>query len=74
VLLLFGYVGVASMLAGCALVLTVCLAEPDNLPPVTLCICVAALVIYTHRGNIARMRHGQESRVRRLWLFRPRAT
>jgi glycerol-3-phosphate acyltransferase PlsY len=33
---------------------------------------VAVFVVYTHRSNIARMRAGQESRVRRLWLFRSR--
>jgi acyl phosphate:glycerol-3-phosphate acyltransferase len=74
VLLLSGYVSLASIVTACVLVLTVLLAQPGNLPLLTLCICVAAFVLYTHRGNIARMRNGQESRVRRLWLFRPRAT
>ena len=74
VLLLTGYVGLASMVTGCVLVVSVALTEPDNLPLLTFCVCVAAFVIYTHRGNIVRMRRGQESRVRRLWLFRPRAT
>jgi glycerol-3-phosphate acyltransferase PlsY len=54
--------------------ITVALAQPDNLPLLTFCMCMAAFVLYTHRGNMARMRNGQESRVRRLWLFRPRAT
>ncbi len=74
VLLLTGYVGLASMVTGCVLVISVAWTEPDNLPLLTFCVCVAAFVIYTHRGNIVRMRRGQESRVRRLWLFRPRAT
>jgi glycerol-3-phosphate acyltransferase PlsY len=74
VLLLTGYVGLASMVTACLLIVAVCLAQPDNLPLLTLCVCVAAFVLYTHRGNIVRMRTGQESRVRRLWLFRPRAT
>ena len=74
VLLLSGYVGLASMVTACLLIVTVLLAQPDNLPLLTLCVCVAAFVLFTHRGNIARMRKGQESRVRRLWLFRPRAT
>jgi acyl phosphate:glycerol-3-phosphate acyltransferase len=72
VLVLSGYVSLASMTAGCALIATVWLADPDDLPLLTFCVCVAAFVIYTHRGNIARIRQGQESRVRRLWLFRPR--
>jgi hypothetical protein len=29
-------------------------------------------VVFTHRGNIARMRAGNEHRVQRLWLFRSR--
>jgi glycerol-3-phosphate acyltransferase PlsY len=74
VLLLSGYVGLASMVTACMLIVSVSVTQPDNLPLLTLCVCVAAFVLYTHRGNIARMRKGQESRVRRLWLFRPRAT
>jgi glycerol-3-phosphate acyltransferase PlsY len=74
VLLLTGYVGLASMVTGCVLIVSVALTEPDQLPLLMFCVCVAAFVIYTHRGNIVRMRRGQESRVRRLWLFRPRAT
>jgi acyl phosphate:glycerol-3-phosphate acyltransferase len=73
-LLLTGYVGLASMVTGCVLIVSVAVTQPDNLPLLTFCVCVAAFVIYTHRGNIARMRRGQESRARRLWLFRPRAT
>jgi glycerol-3-phosphate acyltransferase PlsY len=74
VLVLTGYVGLASMVTGGVLVITVSLAQRENLPLLTFCMGMAAFVLYTHRGNIARMRNGQESRVRRLWLFRPRAT
>jgi len=73
VLVLTGYVGLASMLAGAVLVTTVYLWEPGNLPLLTFCLAVELLVIFTHRGNIARMRAGQEHRVRRVWLFRSRA-
>jgi glycerol-3-phosphate acyltransferase PlsY len=73
VLVLTGYVGLASMLAGVALVIAVHVLEPNNVPLLTFCIGVSLFVIYTHRGNIARMRAGQENRVRRLWLFRSRA-
>jgi len=73
VLLLTGYVGLATMLAGVALVAAVYRLEPDNLPLLSFCVLVALFVIYTHRSNIARMRAGQENRVRRLWLFRSRA-
>jgi glycerol-3-phosphate acyltransferase PlsY len=72
VVLLTGYVGLASMLAGAGLVVAVYLFEPANTPLLQFCILVTALVIYTHRGNIARMAAGTESRARRLWLFRSR--
>ncbi|HWJ34532.1 MAG TPA: glycerol-3-phosphate 1-O-acyltransferase PlsY [Steroidobacteraceae bacterium] len=73
VVLLTGFVGLASMLAGAALVVAVYISEPANTPLLEFCILVTALVIYTHRGNIARMAAGTEHRARRLWLFRSRA-
>jgi acyl phosphate:glycerol-3-phosphate acyltransferase len=73
VLILTGYVGLATMLSGMALVAAVCVLEPNNIPLLTFCMGVSLFVIYTHRSNIARMRAGQENRVRRLWLFRSRA-
>ena len=73
VVMLTGYVGLAAMLSAAALVLAVILFQPDNLPLLFFCVSVAAFVVFTHRSNIARMRSGEESRVRRLWLFRSRA-
>ena len=73
VLVLTGFVGLATMLAGVALIAAVVAFEPHNVPLLTFCVAVTLFVIYTHRSNIARMRAGQENRVRRLWLFRPRA-
>jgi glycerol-3-phosphate acyltransferase PlsY len=72
-LLLTGYVGLASMLAGVALVIAVYAWEPGNTPLLIFCLAVALFVIFTHRGNIARMRCGTEHRVSKLWLFRSRA-
>ena len=72
VLLLTGYVGLASMLAGVALVIAAYWLEPANGPLLQFCLLVTALVIYTHRGNIARMAAGTEHRAR-VWLFRSRA-
>jgi len=73
VLLLTGYVGLASMLAGVALVIAVYAWEPGNAALLIFCLAVALFVIFTHRGNIARMRSGTEHRVSKLWLFRSRA-
>lgn len=73
VLVLSGYVSLATMLSGVALVVAVCIFEPTNVPLLSFCVAVSMFVVYTHRGNIARIRAGQESRARRLWLFRSRA-
>jgi glycerol-3-phosphate acyltransferase PlsY len=73
VLLLTGYVSLASLLAGAVLVLAAYLMEPGNLPLLVFCLAAELFVIYTHRGNIARLLAGKENRVRRLWLFRSRA-
>jgi acyl phosphate:glycerol-3-phosphate acyltransferase len=73
VLLLSGYVGLATMLSTCVLAIAVWVLEPNNVPLGTFCAAIAAFVVYTHRANIARMRAGKENRVRRAWLFRSRA-
>jgi glycerol-3-phosphate acyltransferase PlsY len=73
VLVLWGYVGLATMLSAVALVVAVYVLEPNNVPLLSFCVAVAIFIVYTHRGNITRMRAGQENRVRRLWLFRSRA-
>lgn len=69
--MVFGFVGLASMVATAALPLYV--GWTGATPFVPLClfgIAATALVTYTHRGNIARMRAGTEPRARRLWLFK----
>jgi glycerol-3-phosphate acyltransferase PlsY len=73
VLLLSGFVGLATMLSTVVLLVAVYILEPNNVPLLTFCAAVSAFVIYTHRSNIARMRAGKEHRARRLWLFRSRA-
>lgn len=70
VVVLLGYVGLGSMLAAVAVAVAIALGGfPPRTPLVTFAVLAALLVIYTHRGNIARMRAGTESRARRLWLF-----
>jgi glycerol-3-phosphate acyltransferase PlsY len=72
VVLLTGYVGLASMLAGVGLVVAVYFFDPGDTPLLAFCILITAFVIFTHRVNIARMAAGTEHRAR-LWLFRSRA-
>lgn len=73
VLVLTGFVGLASMLAGLVLILSVWIHTPDDLPFLLFSILTAAFIIYTHRGNLQRMRAGTENRARKVWLLRPRA-
>ncbi len=72
VLVLSGYVGLATMLAGVTLLAAVYVLEPGNTPLLGFCASLAAFIVFTHRSNIKRMWAGKENRVRRLWLFRSR--
>jgi glycerol-3-phosphate acyltransferase PlsY len=67
---IFGFVGLASMLAAASIPVYVSATglEP-GLPLTTFGVLVTALIVFTHRGNIARMRAGTEPRARKLWLF-----
>jgi glycerol-3-phosphate acyltransferase PlsY len=68
--MVFGFVGLASMVATLSLPVAVVLThlEPET-PLLVFGVCAAALIIFTHRSNIARMQAGKEPRARRLWLF-----
>jgi acyl phosphate:glycerol-3-phosphate acyltransferase len=65
---LFGFVGLASILAAFALPAWIAVTAPGA-PLFTFAMLSAVLVLFTHRANIARMRAGTEPRARRLWLF-----
>ncbi len=68
--ILFGFVGLASMTSAVALALAVGLSTPSPRTPLLAYAMLAALlIIFTHRSNIARMRAGSESRARTLWLL-----
>jgi glycerol-3-phosphate acyltransferase PlsY len=67
-LVLTGYVGLSTILA--ALALAVYAALPPVLAPrVAFALVVAALLVYTHRDNLRRLRAGTESRFERARLF-----
>jgi acyl phosphate:glycerol-3-phosphate acyltransferase len=70
VVIVFGFVGLASM-AGAGAVAAAIAAHYSSarLPLLAFGIPAALLIVYTHRANIARMRAGTESRAKRLWLF-----
>jgi glycerol-3-phosphate acyltransferase PlsY len=68
--ILFGFVGLASMLGALALAVAGAMgAWGPRGPLVVFGVLSAVLIAFTHRSNIARMRAGTEPRARRLWLF-----
>jgi len=68
--ILFGFVGLASILGALALAVTaaVSTAGPQS-ALLGFGVFAAALIAFTHRSNISRMLGGTEPRARRLWLF-----
>lgn len=67
---LTGYVGLATMLAVVAAVAAVVWFYPDLPGLLAMATALALLIIYAHRGNIARLRAGTENRMARAMLFR----
>jgi acyl phosphate:glycerol-3-phosphate acyltransferase len=66
IVLLTGFVGLATISAGAAAVAVVGFMRlPDEPGLFAFAVCTAALLIYTHRGNIRRMLNGTESRFTR---------
>jgi glycerol-3-phosphate acyltransferase PlsY len=70
VVVVSGFVGLASIVASLALPAYLLIRDGGSIT-VELCFAIACgiLVLYTHRGNVRRMRAGNEPRARRLWLF-----
>jgi glycerol-3-phosphate acyltransferase PlsY len=69
-----GYVGLATILAGVSLVPTMWVFGPDPLPiPLgILAVALAVTLIFTHRGNLARLRQGSENRFEQARLLKRR--
>lgn len=73
VLVLTGYVGLATMSA--AVVMPIWVAATnlgESAPLFVFLVLLALFIIYTHRSNIQRLRDGTESRSARVMLFRRR--
>jgi glycerol-3-phosphate acyltransferase PlsY len=70
---LSGFAGLATMAAALAVPIALRLLGPESEPLLVLTLVMAALTVFTHRGNIARMEAGTEQRLARLWLLRPRS-
>jgi acyl phosphate:glycerol-3-phosphate acyltransferase len=70
VVILTGFVGLASMVSAGAVAAAIAASASSRTAPLLAFGALAALlIVYTHRGNIARMYAGSESRARRLWLL-----
>jgi len=70
VIVVSGFVGLSSITAALAIPVYLLLRDGAHLTPLmAFALACAALVIYTHRGNVRRMRAGNEPRARKLWLF-----
>jgi glycerol-3-phosphate acyltransferase PlsY len=70
-----GYVGLATVLAGIGLVPSMWLLGPSPLPAGlgVLALALAVLLVFTHRGNLARLKSGTENRFEKARVFnRPR--
>lgn len=63
-LMLSGYVGLSTVLAGVSLVVVAAFTEPVS-ARMAFAICAASLLLYTHRANLSRLRKGTESRFER---------
>ena len=68
--ILFGFVGLASILGAAAFAVAVAVigVEPRT-PLLTFAVLSAVMIAFTHRSNVARMLAGTEPRARRLWLL-----
>lgn len=65
-----GYVGLSSIVAALAMPVYLLIRDGGRFTPLLgFALASAALVLYTHRGNVRRMREGVEPRARKLWLF-----
>jgi acyl phosphate:glycerol-3-phosphate acyltransferase len=73
VLLLSGFVGLATICAAVIGAGAVLVHQPANVPLLAFTTFMAVFVLFTHRSNIQRMLSGRENRSRRLWLFGRRA-
>ena len=70
VLVLTGWVGLATMTSVTALPVVLWFTTgSDSLPVVITLAFVALFIIYTHRSNISRIVRGEESRIHKVMLF-----
>jgi glycerol-3-phosphate acyltransferase PlsY len=72
IVLLTGYVGLATMIAAATVPVALWLLGLQSPPLFAFAMAMAAFLVWTHRSNIGRMRSGNEPHLTGLWLLRPR--
>ncbi len=74
ILILSGYVGLGTMLAGITVAITANFFPPENVNPYLDEISLALMVflIFTHRSNIIRMLKGNENQFEKIMIFKRR--
>jgi glycerol-3-phosphate acyltransferase PlsY len=71
ILVLFGYVGLATISAAVSAPVYLALTRlPDDQPLFIYCTVLAIYLVFSHRSNLQRMRDGTESKNTRLMIFR----
>lgn len=72
VLILTGYAGLGTVTAALTALLYVTCFDAQGVfsPAGVFTVTMAALVVYTHRGNLIRVWHGRESRFEKAMVFR----
>lgn len=71
-MMLTGFAGLATITAAISIPAAMRLLGLESEALLAFSLAMAALVVFAHRSNIARMRQRTEPRVDRLWLLRPR--
>ncbi len=68
--ILLGFVGFASVLGAVAVAIASAVGDfPARTPLLAFAVTTTALIVYSHRANLSRMRAGTEPRAKRLWLL-----
>lgn len=74
-LVMFGYVGLATIVAGLSVPIYLAVTRwPAEQPLLVFTLLAAVFMLYTHRSNLQRMREGTENQNRKVMLLRRRDT
>ena len=73
ILVAFGYVGLATMIATASITIYLLITESTlNTPILIYSLLMTLYIIYTHRSNIQRMLEGNETKNKKVMIFAKR--